>query len=161
MKLIAILSLIAATATAQPWIHEPTGSLVFQRPARINWPDGAVTFNPTPADYDRAGYVLAVTVTNVSVSTNEIPPAIQAVAAAYKAAMEDIFGEGAHTNTAITEGMVAITLSLDPETDINVALRLKTWSDILAATFGTTYDPAIYGLEIVTTNATTTYEAAP
>lgn len=66
----------------------------------------------------------------------EIPAAIQAVAAAYKAALEGIYGEGAATNQALTREYVAIDLSLRPEITADVGLRLSTWFEVLNAFWG-------------------------
>lgn len=66
----------------------------------------------------------------------EIPGPIQAVAAAYKASLEGIYGEGAVTNTALTREAVAIDLSLREDITADLGLRLATWFDILNGYWG-------------------------
>lgn len=68
-------------------------------------------------------------VTNVTII--EIPTSIQAVAAAYKNEMENIYGIGATTNTNLTHEYVSIDLSLNTNITADMILRLSTWFNIL------------------------------
>jgi hypothetical protein len=73
-------------------------------------------------------------VTNIQ--TVAIPQPIQNVAAAYKAAMEEIYGVGAVTNRSLTRAAVAIDLSLRDDISADTGIRLRTWFEILDEFWG-------------------------
>ena len=93
----------------------------------------------------------------------DIPAPIQAVAAAYKATLESIYGAGATTNTALTREAVAIDLSLNTNITADTGLRLSTWFEILdgywqrGEVWSFPYDAASYTV----TNVSEVWEAAP
>jgi len=100
-------------------------------------------------------------VTNVT--TVDIPAPIQAVAAAYKATLEGIYGAGATTNTNLSREAVAIDLSLNTNITADTGLRLSTWFEILDGYWGRgevwsfPYDVTQYSV----TNVSEVWEAQP
>lgn len=142
--LLALLPLTAlALNPSQPVVRISGGEIVERRqsiPARyINERGGTVNYNAA-GDFVwfNDGWRQASITTVTNISTVEIPQAIQQVAAAYKATMERIYGEGAATNTALTREAVAIDLSLRPpeEVSADTGLRLSTWFEILNTYWG-------------------------
>jgi len=116
-------------------------------------------FNMWYADGWRQAAISQVT----NVITTEIPQAIQAVGAAYKGAMETIYGEGAETNRALTKAAVAIDLSLREDVSADTGIRLQTWFEILNEYWGKgevwtfPYGEAEYSV----TNISEVWEAVP
>ena len=148
------------TTTPTKYININCGTLVSQIPTR--WVSDNTVWNGYNTMTDRHyadGWRSAVAVHQTHTTTTPIPPPLQAAIAGYKEILEGYFGEGAHLDEGLDEVTVALTLSLDPEFDAGTALRLKTWSDISAGKYGTTYRPDIYDTEaIVETTTTTTWE---
>lgn len=68
-----------------------------------------------------------------------IPDVMYQVGTNYFNTMESIFGPGSAVDTNITEAYVGIALSLNGGVAAETALRLKTWSDLIAGFWGTTY----------------------
>jgi hypothetical protein len=129
--LLTLTSTLALTPTAPVVRVDDNGAIVERRqslPIRYagTYPYHSASYR-WESDGWRAATITSVTTTNVV----EIPQAIQTVAAAYKTAIESIYGEGAATNTALTRAAVAIDLSLREDISADVGLRLSTWFEIL------------------------------
>jgi hypothetical protein len=167
MKYLALI-LLPFTALAidpsLPVVRLDSGEIVERRqgiPTRygstVNYQSAG--FNMWYADGWRQASISQVT----NVVTTEIPEAIQAVGAAYKGAMETIYGEGAETNRALTKAAVAIDLSLRQDITAETGIRLQAWFEILNEYWGKgevwTFP---YGeTEYSVTNVTDVWEAVP
>jgi hypothetical protein len=172
MKHLLLTILLPLTALAldpsQPVVRIAGGEIVERRQAIPNRyaGNGTLTVNYQSAGDEqwwRDGWRQAAITTVTNVSTVEIPAPIQAVASAYKAALEGIYGAGAVSNTNLTREAVAIDLSLNTNITADTGLRLSTWFEILdgywqrGEVWTFPYDAASYS----TTNISEVWEAVP
>lgn len=134
MKYALIISTIIAATGYGQMINVNSGQVMMSSPVQVKAGQGIID-NPTQETLYSLGWRPAARSIITNTVIVEIPQAIQQVAAAYKQAMESIYGQGAVTNRLLTREAVAIDLSLRPpeEVSADTGLRLSTWFEILNA----------------------------
>jgi len=137
IKLFAILIAAAPVAAlalnpSAPVVRlDGEGEIVERRQQLPNRYGSTVNYRSAAYRWAEDGWRQASVSTETNGVTVAIPQPIQNVAAAYKAAMENIYGEGAVTNRALTRAAVAIDLSLREDVSAETGLRLQAWFEIL------------------------------
>jgi hypothetical protein len=133
MKYLLMLFPFAALAIdpSLPVVRVDGGEIVERRQQLPDRYGSTVNYRSAFYRWADDGWRQATIRTETNSVTVAIPQPIQSVAAAYKAAMENIYGEGAVTNRALTRAAVAIDLSLREDVSAEVALRLQAWFEIL------------------------------
>lgn len=118
---------------------DSNGNIIDRRSAIPDRYESTVNYRgATEAIWQADGWRQATITTITNVETVNIPASIQAVATAYKSALEGIYGAGAATNRNLTREYVAIDLSLRPvnEVSADTGLRLQTWFELLNTYWG-------------------------
>jgi hypothetical protein len=138
MKNLLAILIAAAPITAlalnpsQPVVRlDSAGEIVERRQQLPNRYGSTVNYRSASYRWEADGWRAATIRTETNSVTVEIPQPIQAVAAAYKTALEGIYGAGAVTNRALTRAAVAIDLSLREDVSAETGLRLQAWFEIL------------------------------
>lgn len=138
MKNLLAILIAAAPITAlalnpsQPVVRlDSAGEIVERRQQLPNRFGSTVNYRSASYRWAADGWRNEKITIVTNTQTIAIPQPIQAVAAAYKQAMEGIYGEGAVTNRELTKAAVAIDLSLREDVSAEVGLRLQAWFEIL------------------------------
>jgi len=137
IKLLATLLAAAPVAAlalnpSAPVVRlDSEGEIVERRQQLPNRYGSTVNYRSAAYRWTEDGWRQATIRTETNSVTVAIPQPIQNVAAAYKAAMENIYGAGAVTNRALTRAAVAIDLSLRDDVSAEIGLRLQAWFEIL------------------------------
>jgi hypothetical protein len=146
-----------------PVVRLDSGEIVERRQSIPTRYGSTVNYRSASYRWHDDGWRQATIRTETNSVTVAIPQPIQSVAAAYKAAMENIYGEGATTNTALTREAVAIDLSLNTNITADTGLRLSTWFEILDGYWqrGEVWSFPYGETEYSVTNVSEVWEAVP